>query len=85
MQKLAVLLAALMAAGCTNVTVTPESAQAPTQTYGTVDLTSVKVSHSEFAYLGRLFQKAFIRRLGELNGFSNVSDGSVDPNSATFG
>lgn len=74
-----------MAAGCTTVTVTPESAQAPPQSYGTVDLTSVKVNDSEFACLGRFFQKAFIRRLGELNGFSNVSDGPVDPNAATFG
>jgi hypothetical protein len=80
MRKLAILLAALMATGCTTVTVTPESAQAPTQTYGAVDLTSVKVSDSEFAYLGPFFQKAFIRRLGELNGFSNVSDGPADPN-----
>lgn len=62
------------------VTVTPESAQAPTQTYGAVDLTSVKVSDSEFAYLGPFFQNAFIRRLGELNAFSNVSDGPADPN-----
>ena len=80
MRKLVILLAALMAAGCTTVTVTPESAQAPTHSYGSVDLTAVKVSDAKFAYLGPFFKEAFIRRLGELNAFSKVSDGPVDPN-----
>lgn len=80
MRKLAIVLAALLAAGCTTVTVTPESLQTPTQTYGAVDLTSVKVTDAEFAYLGPFFQKAFVRRLNELNAFSTVSDGPADPN-----
>lgn len=80
MRKLVVVLAALSAVGCTTVTVTPESTQAPTQTYEAVDLSSVNVSDSEFAYLGPFFQKAFVRRLNELKGFPNVSDGPANPN-----
>jgi len=80
MRKFVIVLAALFAAGCTTVTVTPQSAQAPSETYGAVDLTSVKVDAVEFGYLGPFFQKAFIRRLDELKAFSNVSDGPVDPN-----
>lgn len=80
MRKLAILVLALLAAGCTTVTVTPESAQAPTRTYGAVDLKAVQVSDSEFAYLGPFFQKAFDRRLGELKAFSTVSDGPIDSN-----
>ena len=80
MRKLGIVLAALLAAGCTTVTVTPQLAQAPAQTYGAVDLTSVTVDASEFSYLGPFFQKAFVRRLDELKAFSNVSDGQADPN-----
>lgn len=82
MRKFAILFAVLMTAGCTTVTVTPESAQAPPTTYGAVDLTPVKVSDSAFAYLGPFFQKAFVRRLGELNAFPKVGDGPVDPNAS---
>ena len=80
MRKLVIVLAVLLAAGCTTVTVTPESAQAPTKTYGAADLTAVKVTDAKFAYLGPFFQKAFVRRLNELSAFSNVNDGPVDPN-----
>lgn len=82
MRKLAILALAMLVAGCTTVTVTPESTQAPTQSYKAVVLGTVDVSDAEFGYLGPFFRKAFIRRLGELNTFASVSDGPVDPKAA---
>lgn len=79
MRKLAILLTAILMAGCTTVTVTPESAQAPTQTYTSVVLTKVKASNAAFDYLGPYFSKGFIRRLGQLNAFQNISEGTIDP------
>lgn len=80
MRKLAILLTAVVVSACTTVTVTPESTQAPTQAYKAVVLKTVDVRESEFAYLGPFFGKAFIRRLGELNAFTSVSDGTAGPN-----
>lgn len=80
MRKILILMTAMMVAGCTTVTVTPESAVAPTQTYKAVVLKKVAVSDPEFGYLGPFFQEAFIRRLKELKSFGEVSAESADKN-----
>lgn len=79
MRKLLFLLPAIVLAACTTVTVTPESALAPTQTYTAVVLTKVTVKDPEFSYLGPFFREAFIRRLKELKAFPSVADAASAP------
>ncbi|MGO9786786.1 MAG: DUF4410 domain-containing protein [Stellaceae bacterium] len=64
----------VLAAGCTTVTVTPQSNQPPPQIYHAAALVKVDVQDPAFAYLGPSFRKGFIRRLGELKAFDSVTE-----------
>jgi hypothetical protein len=70
------LAVVLVAAGsaCTTVTVTPQSAEPPKQTYHTVIVGSLEPKSPDLGYLNSYFHEGLVRRLTELKAFDAIME-----------
>jgi hypothetical protein len=62
----------MFAGACTTVTVTPEAAAPPKQSYHTVIVAVSDPKAPEYAYLDTYFKEGLVRRLKELNAFETI-------------
>lgn len=64
----------LLLGACTTVTVTPQSAEPPKQTYRAVIVGSLAPKSPALGYLNSYFQEGLVRRLNELKAFESISE-----------
>lgn len=70
------LAVVLLAAGsaCTTVTVTPQSAEPPKQTYHAVIVGTLEPKSPDLGYLNSYFHEGLVRRLKELKAFDSIME-----------